>query len=415
MQSMDTTAVNDGLIMSRPVDCELDEVSKVCTPYSPKNVMFSGWVGDDDATFNGMRGCLRKVIYSAWLGYGNYGCDIGGYRGNSDTKDKELFVRWAQHGAFLPLMENGGGGEHKPWMYDTEVIDIYRKFVNEHHRLSSYLLTVGANAVENSVSTLIPLDQGGDKFEINGNNTTKKSLIFRQPTTFSYLLGSVDILVHPVVYDDNIKESVDGAVVTVEFPQASDYSDAQKVSTESTVWLDWWSPVQARNAHKAGEKTKLFVPLGTLPVYVRLGALLPLQQQTDSSGKAVPLQEQTTLFTWFGPSKTITENSSARFEMRQSAASGGRGVVGTAYFSTDDTIVASLTANDQGKFGIELVGVSKPTGDVTIDAWPGSLCHHSYESIRETLTVSCESIRGGLKITVDGVSPTVAEDLTQLK
>lgn len=39
-----------GLIMSRPVDCLVDPVTKVCSNFSPKDVMYSGWVGDDDAT-----------------------------------------------------------------------------------------------------------------------------------------------------------------------------------------------------------------------------------------------------------------------------------------------------------------------------------------------------------------------------
>jgi hypothetical protein len=78
-----------GLIMSRPVDCQLDKIASLCTPYSPRDVMLSGWVGDDDATFNGLRGCMRKAIFSAWDGYTNYGCDIGGYRGQ-DESDKEV-------------------------------------------------------------------------------------------------------------------------------------------------------------------------------------------------------------------------------------------------------------------------------------------------------------------------------------
>jgi alpha-glucosidase (family GH31 glycosyl hydrolase) len=69
-----------GLIMSRPVDCQIDRLGSFCTPYSPRDVMLSGWVGDDDNTFNGLKGCMKKVIYSAWDGYANFGCDIGGYR-----------------------------------------------------------------------------------------------------------------------------------------------------------------------------------------------------------------------------------------------------------------------------------------------------------------------------------------------
>ncbi len=83
------------------------------------------------------------------MGYGNYGCDVGGYRGNDGTKYATHFLRSAQLNAFLPLMENGGGGEHRPWLYDEkEVVPVYRKFVNQHYRLSAYLLTNGANSVD---------------------------------------------------------------------------------------------------------------------------------------------------------------------------------------------------------------------------------------------------------------------------
>jgi hypothetical protein len=78
-----------GLIMSRPVDCQLDKRANLCTPFSPRDVMLSGWVGDDDGTFNGLRGCMKKVIFSAWDGYTNFGCDIGGYRG-PDAPNKQV-------------------------------------------------------------------------------------------------------------------------------------------------------------------------------------------------------------------------------------------------------------------------------------------------------------------------------------
>ena len=89
----------------------------------------------------GLRGCARKVIYSAWDGYGSYGCDIGGYRAQQLSPDdtKEYFLRSAQLNAFLPLMENGGAGEHRPWMVnggDEEITAVYRELVNHHTRLA---------------------------------------------------------------------------------------------------------------------------------------------------------------------------------------------------------------------------------------------------------------------------------------
>jgi len=91
--------------------------------------MFSGWIGDNDPTFKGMEDALRKYLQSAWAGYANFGSDIGGYRRGSGKygRTKELFIRWSQLGAFSPLMENGGYGEHRPWMYDNQTLEIYKK------------------------------------------------------------------------------------------------------------------------------------------------------------------------------------------------------------------------------------------------------------------------------------------------
>ena len=179
-------------------------------------------MGDDDATFNGLRGCLRKVIYSSWAGFANFGCDIGGYRGSDSTKDRRLFLRWAQLGAFLPLMENGGAGEHRPWEYDAEVTREYRRLAVEHHRLSAYLHSSGADAMQAGISLVRAVDT-----ETILPSDISRSALFPQPRTYSYRLGP-DLLVHPAVYD--MVNRTDIARVRMEFP-----TDAA-----SSVWLDYW-------------------------------------------------------------------------------------------------------------------------------------------------------------------------------
>jgi len=107
-------------------------------------LFFSGWVGDQDPTFEGLTHSIKNIIHSAWDKYLNFGSDIGGYRsGPGDLgRNKTLFIRWAQFCAFLPMMENGGNKEHRPWKFDNtnETLNIYRRFVAIHTELSPYFL-----------------------------------------------------------------------------------------------------------------------------------------------------------------------------------------------------------------------------------------------------------------------------------
>lgn len=104
------------LIMARPVDT-IDQL--VYLSYAPHDVMFSGWVGDQTGDFDGLKAALNNILRSAWRGYLNFGCDIGGYRTDNSKlgRTKEVFTRWFQLGSLLPLMENGGNGEHRPWIF----------------------------------------------------------------------------------------------------------------------------------------------------------------------------------------------------------------------------------------------------------------------------------------------------------
>ena len=40
--------------------------------------MFSGWVGDQDPTFNGLQAALINILESGWFNYTNFGSDTGG-------------------------------------------------------------------------------------------------------------------------------------------------------------------------------------------------------------------------------------------------------------------------------------------------------------------------------------------------
>ena len=154
---------------------------------------------------------LRNMYWSDHDGYTMFGSDIGGYRvdGSELGRTKEVFVRWAQLGAMSAIMENGGAGEHRPWMFDDETTEIYRKFTKLHHALIPYLMEHGGVAFANGEGLM---------------NFTDKA-------TYSYLLGA-NILVVPILDETG--------TVLVPFPDgewvyAFDTTQVYEGDTDSTL------------------------------------------------------------------------------------------------------------------------------------------------------------------------------------
>jgi alpha-glucosidase (family GH31 glycosyl hydrolase) len=219
----------DRLITARPVDNYGLPVGGEDVSFAPIDITWAGWVGDQDATFAGLKAALMNLYYSAEMGYVAFGSDIGGYR-NDDSfpegRGKELFVRWAQLGALSPVMENGGGGEHRPWMFDEQTTDIYRRFVKLHHALIPYLMEHGARAFAQHRSLMTFLDKR---------------------VTYNYLLGP-DILVAPMTEP--------GTRRTVAFPEGS----------------SWIYLFDRDQVFEGGTEEELTIVLEEFPVFLRQGS-----------------------------------------------------------------------------------------------------------------------------------------------
>jgi len=360
---------DSGLIMARPVDCQLDRTAHLCTPFAPYDTMVSGWVGDDDSTFNGLRGAMRKIIYSAWDNYANMGSDIGGYR-SEDVDNKIVFLRWAQYGAFVPLMENGGGGEHRPWMYDDETVEIYRNFVTQHYRLIPYFHTLGSNSLDSKggVGVLKPIAK---KPDVPPSRNT-------QPSTFSYMIGD-DVIVHPVIEDN----SSDGtSVVLMEFP------------LENQQWVSWWEPANERKVitvDASVEKSNsmlTMVPLDSYPVYARRGAYIPLGKSNE---------DQSPLFTWYCPEF----GNYATTQIRETIDM-GTGYESKIELTADGILTSTISAHDGGA-GWVIYGI-KPVR--RIDFNPSQQCTHTYDFTQRALSIYCADGSLGLEMQINGVEPS---------
>ena len=268
----------DGLIMDRPVDNMIPQKGFrwFFLKYAPKNAMFSGWVGDQDGDFAGLKAAITLYFHAAWDGYLNFGSDIGGYRnvhGVPGGRTKELLLRWAQVSAFVPLMENGGGGNHFPWLFDNQTVEIYRQYVVIHHELFHILYSAGTEAYAQGKPVIQPL-----AFKQMG------PFVFRQPAFWEYTLHG-NIHVSPVVHENATQQNV----YFREF---------------SGDWIDYWTG----KLYKPHKIINYSVPLNITPVFWRRGALLPLNVTTDYSLYGSSASQNYTTF--YIPYPQVNQNES---------------------------------------------------------------------------------------------------------
>jgi alpha-glucosidase (family GH31 glycosyl hydrolase) len=303
---------SSGLIMARPVD---NFENLIYLDYAPHDVMFSGWVGDQDGTWKGIKVALNNMLRSAWNNYLNFGSDIGGYRtdGSQLGRSKEVFLRWAQLGAFLPLMENGGGGEHRPWIFGDDALEIYRLFAIIHTNLAPYLLNTGTKNYAKNISSIKPL---ADR------------VIVGEPSSYDYLLGD-KIYVSPFTDNSTNKD--------LEFP--GEISD---------LWVYVFDTDQTFSGK---QKVNGFpCPYNEFPAFFLSGSIIPLQVDNHYSGLGSSRSKDFITIMIARPKRgTHIEN------IHEFQSSGYQ--VGYNFNEENEEIQVTISAHPRNRFIILLTGV----------------------------------------------------------
>ncbi len=296
------------VITARPVD---NAGLPFDMTYAKRDINFAGWVGDQDPTWRGMKTALKNMFESAEKGYVYFGSDIGGYRENIE-REKILFVRWAQLGALSPIMENGGMGEHRPWRYGQYVLGIYRDFVKLHHALIPYLYSEGAELYPQEISVMRP--------------TSRRR--------YEYMLGC-DLFVAPLVEPSPKR--------TIHFP-------------DGDTWIAWWSGEE----YEGGEGIELDFPLSRYPLFVRKGAIIPM----DIPAKSVfgPSKDDLNPLTIFIYPKTGETEARSIYEEQ------GRGARVEADYR-DDGLTIRLSAT-QRRYAFRVMDMDKPRAVITQPCGP---------------------------------------------
>lgn len=223
------------------------------------------WTGDNRTSWESLRWNIRMGLGLGLSGFFNVGHDVGGFSG--PRPGPELFLRWVQNGILHPRFTihswNDDGTVNEPWMYG-EILEELRDAIRLRYRLLPYLYTLLWQAVTQDEPMLRPtfLDHPQDDACFADTN--------------DFMLGR-DILVASVV-------EADAQSRVVYLPQ------------NETGWWDFWSGVW----HAGGQQITVPVNLASIPLFVRAGCVIPLEQGADRANVGAAKELELAVFPALG-------------------------------------------------------------------------------------------------------------------
>ncbi|MED5489484.1 MAG: alpha-xylosidase [Pseudomonadota bacterium] len=97
----------------------------------------SQWGGDPQADWHGLAASIRGSLSWGMSGGPFFATDIGGFY--KDTRDAELYVRWAQASVFSAHMRLHGIGPREPWSYGDAASNAVFEALKLRYKLIPYL------------------------------------------------------------------------------------------------------------------------------------------------------------------------------------------------------------------------------------------------------------------------------------
>ncbi|MCT4587592.1 MAG: hypothetical protein N4A71_07200 [Carboxylicivirga sp.] len=102
------------------------------------------WGGDVRTTWDGMASNLANALRCSFMGFPNWGTDVGGYFGQGMIPEN-LFIRWLQFGAWTGCYEikiDGAGGakpDRAPWHCSVELQQAFKEVCEDRMQLLPYI------------------------------------------------------------------------------------------------------------------------------------------------------------------------------------------------------------------------------------------------------------------------------------
>lgn len=216
------------------------------------------WSGDNYTSWETLRYNIKMAMGLAMSGVSNTGHDIGGFSG--PAPEPELFLRWVQHGIFLPRFSihswNDDKSVNEPWMY-PQITPQIRELIRLRYRLMPYLY----------------------------------DLLWRSHRHYEPMVRPT---LHDFPHDPHCFEENDDMLLGAKLLVASVVEPGQRdrrvYLPKGACWVDYWSGER----FDGGQTIRLPAPWDRPPLLVREGSILPLNlaeqhfaQAADARGFAL--------------------------------------------------------------------------------------------------------------------------------
>ncbi len=201
------------------------------------------YVNDLPTNFAGMITGIRRVFDSTHL----MPLPYNEFSGFSNTPpDAETYIRRMHWGAMQPVMENVPKGK-QPWdsMFPPELMQIYQYYSTLHRELAPYIASYDRHAFE----TKTPI--------LRNMNSAR----------FSAQLGDEIFVKYVTNYTNRVR---------VKFPAGE--------------WINYWDESQV---FPGGSNAYVSVPLGREPIFIKRGAIIPMESANALTVNVFPTNHST--------------------------------------------------------------------------------------------------------------------------
>jgi alpha-glucosidase len=214
-----------------------------------------GWSGDNTASWEHSRHNIGMGASVMISGQANFGHDLGGFIGDNGGNLAELLTRWTEWGVLNPVCRNHsqkGTLEREPWKFGEPYTSAMRKSIKFRYQLMPYLYTLA-------------------------RQSTLDGTPMNVPVVFNFISDTA-------TYSQSDNDFMCGDFLLAAPIYTSGASSRPVYLPSGATWFYWPTDVK----YSGGQTVNVGAPLGTLPLFARAGAIIPMGPSMNYANEIQP-------------------------------------------------------------------------------------------------------------------------------